>query len=65
MKASNGKDQISGIPGFCCGDNYQSTEILFTKSISMYFPLFAFTKFVIILSARQIAHLVKGLRRIN
>jgi hypothetical protein len=55
MKASNGKDQISRIPVFCRGDYYQSTEILYTKSISMFLPLFAFTQFVVILSVRQIA----------
>jgi hypothetical protein len=65
MKASNGKDQISGIPVFRRGYYYQNTEMLYTKSISMYFPLFAFTQFVVILSVRQIACLVKRLPRIN
>ena len=65
MKASNGRDQLSGIPVFCRGDYYQSTEMLCTQSISMYFPLFVFTQFVVILCVRQIAYLCKRLRRIN
>ena len=65
MKASNGKDQMSDIPVFCRGYYYQNTEMLYTKSISMYFPLFAFTQLLVILSVRQIAYLVKRLRRIN
>ena len=65
MKVCNGKDQISGILVFCRGDYYQSTEMLCTKSISMYFHLFDFTQFVVILSVRQMAYLVKRLRRIN
>jgi hypothetical protein len=65
MKACNGKDQISGNPAFPCGYYYQNTEMLYTKSISMYFPLFVFTQFVVIISVRQIAYLVKRLRRTN